>query len=372
MGRMIYEPGGGVVKVTAGGQTLTRMTGGTAPAPAAKPAAPAVAAEAKPMSNLTELPMHLPKIGIFGGPVKRGYTPLGGYLFAQQIPHGDALFAIDLHDTFSEGSKMLPPERRILGVIEPPMYTTELGDYSDLEALDDYYRGGIWTFHPDMLAKCRHARLIRLADSWVKPCGHQDKVFEVSAFFSHKAGRDGYLIRRALLDAAADYTVPTRFFNCTGQWLGAPLPGYQASGVPRGHAPNYHQMIAFKTKDAAFRSMFHVCIENSRWPGYATEKVMDCFSTCTIPLYWGDPTLSDDFDAGGIIPLDAGPRFDGRNPATLDVPRLVEQVNAVTEGEYRKRLPTVLRNAEIARSFRTWHSAILRGLRLEGLISWAT
>lgn len=42
------------------------------------------------------------------------------------------------------------------------------------------------------------------------------------------------------------------------------------------------------TKDEALRPyMFSVVTENSSYDGYVTEKLMDCFATRTIPLYWG-------------------------------------------------------------------------------------
>ena len=49
---------------------------------------------------------------------------------------------------------------------------------------------------------------------------------------------------------------------------------------------------------------FSFAIENSKEPGYYTEKVFDCFLTGTIPIYWGDPNISDIFDKNGIIVYD--------------------------------------------------------------------
>ena len=46
---------------------------------------------------------------------------------------------------------------------------------------------------------------------------------------------------------------------------------------------------------------FHVTIENSRVPGYFTEKLIDCFVTGTIPIYWGDPKIDEVFDTSGMI-----------------------------------------------------------------------
>ncbi|HEY0030055.1 MAG TPA: glycosyltransferase family 10 [Bacteroidia bacterium] len=48
-------------------------------------------------------------------------------------------------------------------------------------------------------------------------------------------------------------------------------------------------------------SMFHLTIENSRYENYFTEKVIDCFMSYTIPIYWGCPNIAGYFDQNGII-----------------------------------------------------------------------
>lgn len=47
--------------------------------------------------------------------------------------------------------------------------------------------------------------------------------------------------------------------------------------------------------------MFSIVIENSIYPKYYTEKITDCFATGTIPIYYGDSSIGEDFDMNGII-----------------------------------------------------------------------
>ena len=47
--------------------------------------------------------------------------------------------------------------------------------------------------------------------------------------------------------------------------------------------------------------MFSFAIENIKVDGYFTEKIADCFATGTIPVYWGDSTISDHFLEEGIV-----------------------------------------------------------------------
>ena len=47
--------------------------------------------------------------------------------------------------------------------------------------------------------------------------------------------------------------------------------------------------------------MFSVAIENDVYPSYFTEKILDCFATGTVPIYFGDRGVSNFFDERGIL-----------------------------------------------------------------------
>ena len=47
--------------------------------------------------------------------------------------------------------------------------------------------------------------------------------------------------------------------------------------------------------------MFHVAVENSKHNNYFTDKIIDCFCTKTVPIYWGAPYIGDFYDDRGII-----------------------------------------------------------------------
>jgi hypothetical protein len=51
---------------------------------------------------------------------------------------------------------------------------------------------------------------------------------------------------------------------------------------------------------------FSVVIENGFYDSYYTEKLTDCFSVGTIPVYWGTKIIPDIFDPEGIIWLEVG------------------------------------------------------------------
>jgi hypothetical protein len=56
--------------------------------------------------------------------------------------------------------------------------------------------------------------------------------------------------------------------------------------------------------------MFSIVIENTIYPKYYTEKITDCFATGTVPIYYGDRSIGEDFDLNGIIFIDDLESFD--------------------------------------------------------------
>jgi len=63
----------------------------------------------------------------------------------------------------------------------------------------------------------------------------------------------------------------------------------------RGHSP-----IDYKLKGLS-EYRFSIAIENTKKDYYFSEKLIDCFATGTIPIYWGCPSISDFFNSDGII-----------------------------------------------------------------------
>lgn len=49
---------------------------------------------------------------------------------------------------------------------------------------------------------------------------------------------------------------------------------------------------------------FVIAFENSAWPGYTTEKIVEPFFSHTIPIYWGNPLINKDYNKGRFINYD--------------------------------------------------------------------
>jgi len=54
-------------------------------------------------------------------------------------------------------------------------------------------------------------------------------------------------------------------------------------------------------RDGVAPYLFNISIENSKRNNYFTEKLVDCFVTRTVPIYWGCPNISEFFNSEGMI-----------------------------------------------------------------------
>lgn len=68
--------------------------------------------------------------------------------------------------------------------------------------------------------------------------------------------------------------IPGPFENCP-RYRGK-MPGEFSSDLKRETLNGYR---------------FCICFENSKIPGYVTEKIFDCFAAGCIPIYWGAPNI---------------------------------------------------------------------------------
>lgn len=59
-----------------------------------------------------------------------------------------------------------------------------------------------------------------------------------------------------------------------------------------------------KKEDVMNDYYFSIVMENGKYSTYYTEKIMDCFATGTIPIYYGAPDIGNMFNMDGIIVLD--------------------------------------------------------------------
>ncbi|MDX2476058.1 MAG: glycosyltransferase family 10 [Gammaproteobacteria bacterium] len=84
--------------------------------------------------------------------------------------------------------------------------------------------------------------------------------------------------------------------------------------------------------------MFQVVLENCILDTYFTEKIIDCFVTGTVPIYYGTSKISEFFDQDGIIQF-----------TTLE--ELFSILGRLTPEEYRKRSKAIAHNYELSQKY---------------------
>jgi hypothetical protein len=83
---------------------------------------------------------------------------------------------------------------------------------------------------------------------------------------------------------------------------------------------------------------FCVVVENQKIDYLFTEKIIDCFVTGTIPIYYGCPSISNFFDGKGILEF-------------TTIEELKEILSSVTSELYDSLIDSVINNFEIAKKY---------------------
>lgn len=101
-----------------------------------------------------------------------------------------------------------------------------------------------------------------------------------------------------------------------------------------------HGINAVDSKFTALANYrFSVVIESCRINDYFTEKIIDCFSLGTVPIYWGSPKITSHFNDLGIIVVNS---FEEISYA----------LNVATEKNYNWRLKYIKENLNIAKDYK--------------------
>lgn len=94
---------------------------------------------------------------------------------------------------------------------------------------------------------------------------------------------------------------------------------------------------------------FSVAIENCSEDYYFSEKLIDCFLTGSVPIYWGCPSIGEFFDSKGIMVCNS-------------MSQVVDALKNCTNQEYEKRFPYVVKNYWLALKYHIPENNLLRSL----------
>jgi hypothetical protein len=182
-------------------------------------------------------------------------------------PVSDTCFLTDM--CLDDIHKASGVKRKVAWLLEPNAIHPHMYEWIKTNnRLFDY----VLTFDEDLISKGQNYLYYPHGRCWINNYKDLKKENKVSIIASSKNFTEGHQLRHKVIDKFKDIEVF----------------GY-------GYNPVENK------EDSLSKYMYSVTIENCRQPGYWTEKIVDCFATKTIPLFWGDDAVSDFFDPDGII-----------------------------------------------------------------------
>jgi hypothetical protein len=203
---------------------------------------------------------------------------------------------------------------------------------------------GILTYNEKILNHCDNAVLFHhssnfLDEDYINSFKNIDKKFEVSFLSGAKKLVEGHKLRQEVYKIEDKITIPKKWFYVLDDFN---WDDFNKGGVGRPSNIEYidGKMVLpqVEGKKILFKeSMFHICIENTKYDFYFSEKISEAFLTKTLPIYWGCPKISEyGYDERGII------RFG-------NIEELIYIVNNLTEEKYNELKPYIDYNYSIAK-----------------------
>lgn len=182
----------------------------------------------------------------------------------------------------------------------------------------------ILSFDPWVLKRYAHAHKFVYGTTWAKEMP-STKEFSISSVIGTKLITKGHRLRHQFWKNSERVTNPLKLYFSRQ---------FEEDGIPT--APGCLRLGEDKTP--VFESKFHVAIENCRMPDYFTEKIMDCFVTDTIPIYWGCTNIEEYFNPRGMI-------------VCKSLRALVRACNRVTPEQYEEMREAMLENRQRAQAY---------------------
>jgi len=160
--------------------------------------------------------------------------------------------------------------KKIAWLLESPVIVNQ---NSILNLVDEFDE--IFTFREDFLNLNNKFKFVPYHCSWIQYENRNvyEKNKNLSIIVSEKKQTEGHILRHQIVERyKKDIDIYGRGYKFVSDKLDA-LKDYR----------------------------FSIVVENTKKNYYFTEKLLDCFVTGTIPIYWGCPKIGDFFNEKGII-----------------------------------------------------------------------
>jgi hypothetical protein len=207
-----------------------------------------------------------------------------------------------------------------LWLIEPPVINGE--NYSKITEISHKFKK-VFSYNYSIKDRIDNFEFIPHCGTWLRneDIGLHDKDKNISYIYSDKQWNAGHRLRH-------NFSSLLKEKNTNVDHLGS------GSDKP----------IDFKINGLKdYR--FSIVIENSVENDYFTEKIIDCFLSGTIPIYWGTKNIGNYFDENGIVML---PNIDEWG---FNFDSAIDLINTLDINYYNERLSSVAKNFNIAQKY---------------------
>ena len=181
----------------------------------------------------------------------------------------------------------------------------------------------VFTNNKDLLDMGEKFKFLPTGGCWIKP--EEQRIYPKTKFMSmiasNKNWTDGHNVRNKLIDImrnSGGYIDTVRRHKID-------LYGRGVNDLP-------------EKLDGLRDYMFSIVVENTRKDYYFTEKLIDCFATGTVPIYWGCPSIGKFFDGRGILSFDS-------------INELQENLRTIDESSYNSMLEYIKINFDKAKEY---------------------
>ena len=183
----------------------------------------------------------------------------------------DVCFFTDL--CLQDVSRVSKIKKKVAWLIEPKSINPSMYKWiEENHHLFDY----VLTYDPHLLSISSKFMYCPHGMCWIDNFNNDPKSKMCSMFASHKTFTDGHKLRHQIINEMKTENID--FF---------------------GEAANNK---IDKKEEGLNSYCYSITVENSILPGYFSEKLIDCFATKTIPIYYGDKkTVSEHFNIEGVL-----------------------------------------------------------------------
>jgi len=183
----------------------------------------------------------------------------------------------------------------------------------------------IITYDEEILLSCPNAYFLEFGTSWINNFDLSSvKKFQISHLTGFKEITKGHLLRKKV------HYKQNKIKNNKDFYIS------KYGGVEN----SFENKILDESKNPLFESQFHICIENSKQKNFFTEKLIDCLTTKTIPIFWGCDNIGDFFDTRGFFIVNS-------------LEEIIEVCNSINENTYSEKLEFINKNYELSKKYIT-------------------